>query len=142
MGQNRRDMLVVALSFHQILSYRLHASCSVLTAELVAVFCALQKIAASQQRLFCIYTDSMSALEVLCHTDKRMHPVAEDILCYMRELQAQGFKILFFWIPSHVGIVGNEQANSAAKAASNIWQSPLPCNDLKIFTTRHIHSLG
>ncbi|GBN42417.1 hypothetical protein AVEN_23131-1, partial [Araneus ventricosus] len=122
-------------------SYRLHASCSVLTAELVAIYRALQKIAASQQRLFCIYTDSMSALEVLCHADKRMHPVAEDILCYMRELLAQGFKILFCWVPSHVGIVGNEQADSAAKAASNVWQSPVPYNDLKIFATRHIHSL-
>ncbi|GBO43777.1 putative RNA-directed DNA polymerase from transposon X-element, partial [Araneus ventricosus] len=122
-------------------SHRLHASCSVLTAELVAIFCALQKIAASQQRLFCIYTDSMSALEALRHADKRMHPVAEDILCYMRELQTQGFNILFCWVPSHVGIVDNEQADSAAKAASNVWQSPVPCNDLKMFATRHIHSL-
>ncbi|GBO25144.1 hypothetical protein AVEN_77004-1 [Araneus ventricosus] len=122
-------------------SYRLHASCSVLTVELAAVFYALQKIAASRQSLYCIYTDSMSALEALCHADKRMHPVAEDIFCYMRELQAQGFKILFCWVPSHVGIVGNEQADSAAKAASNVWQSPVPCNDLKIFATHHIHSL-
>ncbi|GBO36383.1 hypothetical protein AVEN_27116-1 [Araneus ventricosus] len=60
---------------------------------------------------------------------------------YMRELQAQGFKILFCWVPSHAGIVGNEQADSAAKAASSIWQSPVPCHDLKIFTTRHIHFL-
>ncbi|GBN62913.1 hypothetical protein AVEN_213281-1 [Araneus ventricosus] len=47
------------------LSYRLHNGCSVFTAELVAIFCALQEISPSSQRNFIIYTDSMSALETL-----------------------------------------------------------------------------
>ncbi|GBN40485.1 putative RNA-directed DNA polymerase from transposon X-element, partial [Araneus ventricosus] len=51
------------------LSYRLHNCCSVFTAELVAIFSALQEILPSSQRNFILYTDSMSALETLSHYD-------------------------------------------------------------------------
>ncbi|GBO35216.1 hypothetical protein AVEN_10093-1 [Araneus ventricosus] len=64
------------------LSYRLHNCCSVFTAELVAIFCALQEISPSNQRNFIIYTDSMSALETLSHYDIQMHPVALKILFF------------------------------------------------------------
>ncbi|GBM04798.1 hypothetical protein AVEN_20231-1 [Araneus ventricosus] len=48
-----------------ISSFRLHSSFSIVSAELVAIFYALQKISLSTQRQFCIYTDSMSSLETL-----------------------------------------------------------------------------
>ncbi|GBN92838.1 hypothetical protein AVEN_167886-1 [Araneus ventricosus] len=72
------------------LSYRLHNCCSVFTAELVAIFCALQEISPSSQRNFIIYTDSMSALETLSHYDTQMHPLgryltAEEILKLMNQ---------------------------------------------------------
>ncbi|GBN45005.1 hypothetical protein AVEN_56202-1 [Araneus ventricosus] len=47
------------------LSYRLHNCCSVFTAELLAIFCALQEILPYHQRNFIIYTDSKSALETI-----------------------------------------------------------------------------
>ncbi|GBM72371.1 hypothetical protein AVEN_178048-1 [Araneus ventricosus] len=56
------------------LSYRLHNYCSVFTAELVAIFCALQENSPSNQRNLIIYTDSTSALETLSHYDIQMHP--------------------------------------------------------------------
>ncbi|GBM00155.1 hypothetical protein AVEN_176398-1 [Araneus ventricosus] len=70
-----------------ISSFRLHTSFSILTAELVAIFYALQKISLSTQRQFCIYTDSMSSLETLCHPHFQMHPVAMEILGLLQTLQ-------------------------------------------------------
>ncbi|XP_055932872.1 uncharacterized protein LOC129962897 [Argiope bruennichi] len=59
-----------------ILSYRLHTSFSIFTAELIAISYALQEISISTNRSFVIYTDSLSALETLSHPDNQMHPVA------------------------------------------------------------------
>ncbi|GBM12396.1 hypothetical protein AVEN_160897-1, partial [Araneus ventricosus] len=97
------------------LSYRLHNCCSVFTAELVAIFCALQEISPSSQRNFIIYTDSMSALDTLSHYDTQMHPVGLEILSVSQFLRNKGFSIIFCWVPSHVGISGNEIADSIAK---------------------------
>ncbi|GFX75100.1 RNase H domain-containing protein [Trichonephila clavipes] len=48
-----------------ILSFTLHNSMSALSAELTAILVALQHILVSNHRHFCVYTDSMSALESL-----------------------------------------------------------------------------
>ncbi|GFY22056.1 putative RNA-directed DNA polymerase from transposon X-element [Trichonephila clavipes] len=51
--------------FNTILSFSLHNSMSVFSAELTAILIALQHILISNHRHFCVYTDSMSALESL-----------------------------------------------------------------------------
>ncbi|GBN12421.1 putative RNA-directed DNA polymerase from transposon X-element [Araneus ventricosus] len=112
------------------LSYRLHNCCSVFTAELVAIFCALQEISPSNQRNFIIYTDSMSALEALSHYDIQMHPVALKILSILHFLCKEGFNIIFSWVPSHVGISGNEIADSIAKFASTFLSQDIPYSDV------------
>ncbi|GBM99262.1 hypothetical protein AVEN_272118-1 [Araneus ventricosus] len=87
------------------LSYRLHNCCSVFTAELVAIFCALQEIWASNQRNFILYTDSMSALETLSHYDNRIHPVALEIyrFCSFFEIKvlilfSVGFRVMWAFL--------------------------------------------
>ncbi|GBN10951.1 hypothetical protein AVEN_267243-1, partial [Araneus ventricosus] len=124
-----------------ISSFRLHTSFSILTAELVAIFYALQKISLSTRRQFCIYTDSMSSLEALCHPHFQMHPVAMEILGLLQTLQHRGFCILFCWIPSHVGIAGNEQADHSAKTAASLLHREIPYCDVKKSVTRRIFSL-
>ncbi|GBM12996.1 putative RNA-directed DNA polymerase from transposon X-element [Araneus ventricosus] len=124
-----------------ISSFRLHTSFSILSAELVAIFYALQKISLSIQRQFCIYTDSMSSLETLCHPHFQMHPVAMEILGLLQTLQHRGFCILFCWIPSHVGIIGNEQADHSAKTAASFLHRDIPYCDVKKSIASHISSL-
>ncbi|GBN61685.1 hypothetical protein AVEN_217221-1 [Araneus ventricosus] len=113
------------------LSYRLHNCCSVFTAELVAIFCALQEISPSSQRNFIIYTDSMSSLETLSRYDTQMHPVGLEILSILQFLRNKSFNIIFCWIPSHVGISGNETADAIAKFASAFLPRALPYVDIK-----------
>ncbi|GBN22693.1 hypothetical protein AVEN_68031-1 [Araneus ventricosus] len=113
------------------LSYRLHNCFSVFTAELVKIFCALQEISPSNQRNFIIYTDSMSALETLSHYDIQMHPVALKISYISHFLRKEGFNIIFCWVPSHVGISGNEIADCIAKFASSFLSQDITVRDVK-----------
>ncbi|GBL75183.1 hypothetical protein AVEN_194428-1 [Araneus ventricosus] len=119
------------VSLYDTPSYRLHNCCSVFTAELVAIFCALQEISPSDQRNFIIYTDSMSALETLSHNDIQMHPVGLEILSVLQFLRNKGFNIIFCWVPSHVGISGNETADAIAKFSSAFLPRTLPYRDIK-----------
>ncbi|GBN90271.1 hypothetical protein AVEN_140794-1 [Araneus ventricosus] len=87
-------------------SFQLNALWSVLTAELTAIFLALERISDLLKHKFCIYSDSKSALEALSHPQNGTHPLALDILCLLQSLKARDFKILFCWLPGHVGIQG------------------------------------
>ncbi|GBM67535.1 putative RNA-directed DNA polymerase from transposon X-element [Araneus ventricosus] len=123
------------------LSYRLHNCCSVFTAELVAIFCALQEISPSNQRNFILYTDSMSALETLSHYDNRIHPVALEILSVLQFLRNKGFNSIFCCVLSHVGISGNETADVIARFVSDFLPRALPYCDIKKFLVSHLLSV-
>ncbi|XP_055944534.1 uncharacterized protein LOC129975497 [Argiope bruennichi] len=68
-------------------NYSLPTLFSVLTPESVAIIYGLQVISTSCSRNFCIYTYSMSALESLSNFSYRIHPVALDILIFLRTLE-------------------------------------------------------
>ncbi|GFW36338.1 probable RNA-directed DNA polymerase from transposon BS [Trichonephila clavipes] len=122
-----------------IFSFSLHNSMSVFSAELTAILIALQHILVSNHRHFCMYTDSISALESLHFLTERRHPTVIEILILLRKLERKGFDIIFSWVPGHVGILGNEQADTAARSMSDHMQRPVCCQDLKTFTQNHIH---
>ncbi|XP_055924544.1 uncharacterized protein LOC129956637 [Argiope bruennichi] len=124
-------------------SFQLSTLCSVLTAELMAIMIALEKISNLSDHKFCIYSDSMSALEALSHPHTKTHPLAIDILHLWRNLQTRNYQILFCWLPGHAGLFGNESADAAAKAASTSLQRPditlwlvVPVRELDVKLTR------
>ena len=68
------------------------------------------------ERNFIIFSDSKSVLQAISGQDWR-HPFVLYILERLNWLVKYHKKrILFYWIPSHVGIIGNEKADTAAKA--------------------------
>ncbi|GFY63671.1 peptidyl-alpha-hydroxyglycine alpha-amidating lyase 1 [Trichonephila inaurata madagascariensis] len=108
-----------------IISFTLHNSMSVSSAELTAILVVLQHILVSSYRHFCVYTDSMSALESLHSLTERGHPTVMEILLLLRKLERKDFDIIFSWVPGHVGILGNERADNAARSMTDHMQRPV-----------------
>jgi ribonuclease HI len=118
-------------------SYKLNSISSVFTAELTAISKALEYVEQHNKRKYILYTDSMSALQSLSSTDRNSHPLVFKILSLLDKLSLLGFCILFSWVPSHVGITGNELADKAAKSARSTVKLPSPYCDIK----KHINHL-
>jgi len=55
------------------------------------------------------------------------------ILTNIHHLHLKNYDLVFCWIPSHIGITGNEKADQAAKSVlnlPNITSYPLPYSDI------------
>ncbi|GFW41222.1 RNase H domain-containing protein [Trichonephila clavipes] len=141
-GSKRADYVGCGVVIEDIMhGYRLDTSCSIFTAEAVAIYRALQLIDSNMPRKYCIYTDSMSVLEALENYNDRCHPVVCTILDITSRLYSKGFDIVFCWLPSHVGIIGNEQADSAAKSATTHLPLAVPLSDMKRVIMHHIFKI-
>ncbi|GFY10547.1 RNase H domain-containing protein [Trichonephila clavipes] len=138
-GSKRADYVGCGVVIEDIThGCRLDTSCSVFTAEAVTICHALQLIDSNMPRKYCIYTDSMSVLEALENYTDRCHPVVCNILYITGRLYYKGFDIVFCWLPSHVGIIGSEQADSAARSATTYLPLALPHSDMKHVILHHI----
>ncbi|GFT11943.1 RNase H domain-containing protein [Trichonephila clavipes] len=141
-GSKRADYVGCGVVIEDIMhSYRLDTSCSIFTAEAVAIYRALQSIDSTMPRKYCIYTDSMSVLKALENYHDRCHPVVCTILDITSRLYSKGFDIVFCWLPSHVGIIGNEQADNAAKSATTHLPLAVPLSDMKRVIMHHIFKI-
>ncbi|GFV06694.1 RNase H domain-containing protein [Trichonephila clavipes] len=138
-GSKRADYVDCGVVIEDIThGYRLDTSCSVFIAEAFAIYSALQLIDFNMPRKYCIYTDSMSVLEALENYNNRCHPVVCNILDITGRLYYKGFDIVFCWLPSHVGIIGNEQADSVARSATTYLPLAVPLSDVQHFILHHI----
>ena len=124
-----------------VIKKKLPANSTVFTAELLAVLTALKYIFFSNQSSisFTIFTDSMSILASL-RKFSPSHQLVQEILDWFYLLvYRKGMEILFCWVPAHVGIIGNERADSAAKAAtrlSHVSNMSIPVCDFNPLTIR------
>ena len=100
---------------NQVKNMRLPDKSSVYTAELAAIRMSLEVIQRSTDRRFVIYSDSLSSLQAIHSFDINSVTVF-NILKLYTQLTDAGKQITLCWIPSHVGIKGNEMADMAAKA--------------------------
>ena len=101
------------------------------TSELVAISKALCFIEVSTDMSYLILTDSLSSLLALRGFYPK-HPIIQDILNRLTSLDQAGKVVRFCWIPSHVGIHGNERADAAARRAASapcVRRLPLPARD-------------
>ena len=100
---------------------RLPNKSSIFSAEVKAIDLALDLIEQSDSTGFIIFSDSLSSLQAL-HNRKLENPSVCDVLERISHLVP--FKrIVFCWLPSHIGIRGNEKADETAKSALSLPQS-------------------
>ena len=110
---------------------RLPNEASIYSAETTAIDLAMNIIANHKASKFIIYTDSKSVLLALQNRDTSS-PLITKLLNKLNTLSKNN-NIIFTWIPSHIGIQGNEKADKAAKKALQIdmCKSKIPYTDLK-----------
>ena len=101
---------------------RLPDLASVFTAKIGAIIKALEEIKNASASKFIILTDSLLCLQALLYM-KLEHPLIGMVIRKSVFLNIVNKDIIFCWVPSHVGIRGNEKADSAAKSALDLPQA-------------------
>jgi len=95
----------------------------VFRAELYALLLAIEVVRRSKEKKFVIFSDSMSSLQATSGFNIELDLVQRIIKDYST-LSKSGKTIVLCWIPSHVGITGNEKADTAAKSALSLRVTP------------------
>ena len=110
------------------------------SAEIKAIDLALDHIEQSRNTDFIIFSDSLSVLQSL-HSRHIENPLLLDVLLKHNDLADLNY-IVFCWLPSHVGIKGNEKADIAAKSALtlNISDFKIPFTDFKPCINTFLHN--
>lgn len=123
--------------------YKINSNTSIFTAEAVAILAALKHIRHTNDRCcqWVIVSDSMSVLENL--KNNRLNANTNYFISIIKEswlhLSHHNIKVLFMWVPSHVGVMGNERVDFLARAITNSDDVPdsssflnisVPCTDI------------
>ena len=92
---------------------------SIFTAEAKAISLALDHIKKTNNTRYLIFSDSLSCLQAFLQASPK-NPWVVRVLEKYNQLKSRGKDIVFCWIPSHIGIKGNEEADEAAKEALSL----------------------
>ena len=121
---------------------KLNADASIYTAEASAIDMALDIVKKSSKKSFLILTDSLSCLKALQHSDNSDTRILKLRLKIDSLLTKK--QITLAWLPSHIGIDGNELADTAAKEALELEEikiKRLHYTDYRKKVREHVHSL-
>jgi len=126
------------------LKHRLPADTSIFSAEAWAIYQAFILLESSQYEKATIFSDCRSILNALSSSQKNKSNGNYLIpLCRSKfhALTKSGFSIDLVWIPSHIGIPGNEKADQLAKQAAIHGRKPkfkIPYTDYCVFSARNL----
>ena len=103
--------------------YKINANTSIFTAEALAILAALKHIKHKNHGCceWVIVSDSMSVLENLKNNryNANTNYLIPLIKQFWLHLYTGGINVRFMWVPSHVGVVGNERADLLARSITN-----------------------
>ncbi|KAL0841117.1 hypothetical protein ABMA28_014874 [Loxostege sticticalis] len=91
----------------------------IMTLELIAISKALIYAESYDWDKIVIYSDSKSAIQHLarCVSGHRGVPIAFVVLGQILQFESRNIRVRLQWVPSHIGIWGNEEADKLANAA-------------------------
>ena len=114
---------------------RLPDAASIFRGEIYALLLAIDVVRRSKEKKIVIFSDSTSSLQSINGFNLDSDLVQKFLKDYT--IPAKNVKnIILCWIPSHLGILGNEKAEATAKAALS-----LPVTRMKLPATgRHVSS--
>jgi ribonuclease HI len=135
----RNDVGAAVFSHRHTAQLHLASYSSIFCAELVALLKALRMITESEKSEFVVCTDSCSALQALQHLYSD-NPLVREISEIRQRIHLQGKELRFIYSPSHIGIHGNDEADTLAKMAAANVDSPLAVYNLMADFTGYIKS--
>ena len=137
-GETRSGCAVFSADFH--FKVRLPNFSPIFTCELYAIFLAVN-FAASKPGKYIIFTDSLSSIHALESPHLSKHHL---IIKTAMILKNHFDKIVIQWIPSHMGIHGNEMADLLAGESlesDSIVNMPLHYKDLYYIINNTAHTM-
>ena len=117
----------------------LRCEASIYTCELSAIFDAL-KLIPRRSTSAVIASDSLSSLQGIADLQSS-NAIVNNIQKELLKLQRNRVKVTLCWVPSHVGVTGNELADRAAQEAasrSTPGEQPLPYSDFYPYIKKKI----
>lgn len=109
----------ISISTKTVKQFRTSSFASIFTCEVIAIIAALDLAIAKNSSSIVIFSDSQSALKALqnYNVTRNKSYLLMEILKRVDTLYKKNVNVKFFWIPAHVGIEFNEQADLVAKQA-------------------------
>ena len=117
-SKDGKKVASAAIHDGELYQFRLPNNSSVFSAEVNSIDLALDHIEQDAYWRYIIYTDSLSAMKAL-EGEKTDNPLVVNLLEKLSRLCKRA-DIVFCWLPSHIGISGNEEADKAAKDALSL----------------------
>ncbi|XP_066960691.1 uncharacterized protein [Macrobrachium rosenbergii] len=96
------------------LSLRSSDGCSISQSELLGIATALSIMKRNKDNAI-IATDSLSALQSLTPRKAESNIIVRRAIALLSQIRRAGRMVTFIWVPSHIGIIGNERADELAK---------------------------
>ena len=111
---------------------------SVFTAEAKAIDLALDFVNTCTYTDKFVLSDSLSVLQALNHTSSKNSQIQHLLLKHHGISSSK--TVIYCWIPSHIGINGNEKVDKNAKESLNleVTDFKIPFNNFKPFINKYV----